>query len=423
MEIDKNLNIKIEQYWDIKYSDGLLINDYDRAKQVLRETLFNAVEETMRSNVPLGTFLSGGIDSTIITGIASEISNKPIDTFTIGYNDKQFDESDRAKISSKLHGTSHHVFNLDYKDVLPELDKMLSNLDEPFADSSYIPSYMVAKYARKYVKVILTGDSGDELFAGYSKYLIGYYSKLYNKIPKFIRRQIINRIVYSIPDKTSFTRKVRKVIDNADKNIFEQRLNLMCLGFKENEISKILNENYHYLNSLDIIKNYYNNNIETNEEISRALYTDFKIVLEGDMLAKVDRASMLSSLETRAPLLHKDIVELAARIPSKFKINNKNSKIILKDAFEDLIPHEVLHANKSGFGVPVGNWFRKELKEELLSLLDEVWIGEQGIFNYSYINKILDEHFTFKKNRTSELWTIYVFQRWYKEYYIDEHHS
>lgn len=414
MEVDFNKEVS-RQYWDVIYQDNDLIQDYDKCKKRLRSTLFNAVEECMVADVSLGTFLSGGIDSTIITGIASKIANKPLDTFTIGYKDKQYDESDRAKLSSELHSTNHHTFYLNYEDALPELNRIINNIDEPFADSSYIPIYMVSKYASKLVKTILTGDAGDELFGGYSKYLIGYYSVLYNKNPKLIR-DIIKKFVYSLPDNTSLTRKLRKVIDNSGYDVFTQRKNLMCLSFKNDEMLLLLNENYAEENVLDIIEEYYNAQALTRDELSQALYTDFKIVLEGDMLPKVDRASMLNSLETRVPMLHKDVIELAAQIPSQFKIDSRNTKIILKDTFSDLIPKELLVASKRGFSVPVGNWFRKELKNDLVKELEKERIQEQGIFNYVYIEKIIDEHFTMKRNRSSELWTLYIFQKWYKKY-------
>lgn len=418
IELDENKKVKIVKYWDVEYSDKLLLDSYDECKQKLRNTLFNAVEECLVSDVPIGAFLSGGIDSTIITGIASKISNGPIDTFTIGYRDKRYDESHRAKLTSELHNTNHHVYFLDYEEVLPELNKIVENIDEPFADSSYIPTYMVSKYARKYVKTVLTGDSGDELFGGYSKYLIGYYSDKYNKIPKWIRKNFINVTANSLPENTSLVRKVRKVIDNSEKEIFEQRRDLMFIGFKQSELQQLLNSKYIDSKSMELISNYYNSQILTSDELSKALYTDLKVVLEGDMLPKVDRASMLSSLETRVPMLQKDVIELAAKIPSKYKISSKNTKIILKDTFSDLIPKELLNASKKGFEVPIGAWLKNELKEELTMLMNKEFIEEQGIFNFSYIQEIMDEFQRGYKNHSSQLWTIYVFQKWYIKYFL-----
>ena len=206
MEADSDGNIKNEQYWDVKYTEEKLIGDYDLCKKKLRSTLFNAVEECMVSDVPIGAFLSGGIDSTIIVGIMSKISSRLIDTFTIGFKEKQYDESGRALAASKLHKTNHHIYYLEYGNVLSELDKLLNNIDEPFADSSLIPTYMVSNYANQHVKTVLTGDAGDELFGGYSKYLIGYYSDKYKKIPKWLRSSVIEKVLDTLPDKTAIMR-------------------------------------------------------------------------------------------------------------------------------------------------------------------------------------------------------------------------
>lgn len=418
MVIQRDGEIVIRQYWDAKYDEGSIITNYDECRKLLREAMFEAVEECMNSDVPLGAFLSGGIDSATIVGTMSKISSKPIETFTIGFKNKGFDESNRAELTSKLHNTKHHIFWLDYNNTLPELDKILNNIDEPFADSSYIPTYLVSKCARQYVKAVLTGDAGDELFGGYSKYLIRYYADKYKSMPKWFRENIIKRTVFSLPDKGETMRKIRKVIDNAEKDIFTQRKNLMCLGFKSNELPLLLSEYTNGVEALDFIKDYYDKGYSADNEINSALYTDFKVVLEGDMLPKVDRAGMLCSLEARVPMLHKNVVETAFIIPYKYKINSSNSKIILKDTFSDLIPKELLNARKSGFGVPVGDWLRNELKYELMLLTDRSFIEEQAIFNYNYIEQLIKEHYSFTKNRSSELWTLFVFQKWYKRYLL-----
>jgi asparagine synthase (glutamine-hydrolysing) len=415
IEINKNEEIEQKQYWNVQYNEESLIRDYNDCKSKLRETMFKAVEEAMVADVPIGTFLSGGIDSTIITGIASQLSNKKIDTFTIGFRDKQFDESGRAKIAAEFHNTNHHIKYLEHQDILKHLDKILKNIDEPFADPSYLPTYMVSNFASDHVKTVLTGDSGDELFGGYDKYLINYYSNLYNKVPKWLRENIIEKTIYKLPDTTSFTRKIRKVINNSNKNVFDQRKSLMCLGFGNEEIKQLFQKQYIQEDSLDFIKNYYNE-VDMKNELHKTLYTDLKVVLEGDMLHKVDRTSMLNSLETRVPMLHKDVIELSVQIPAKFKINTKNKKIILKDTFKDLIPDKLFNAKKHGFRVPIDKWFKNELKSNLLNELNEERIRSEGLFNYDYIEKILNEHFTNNVNRSRELWSLFVFEKWFHEY-------
>jgi asparagine synthase (glutamine-hydrolysing) len=409
--------IKIQCYWDAEYNNDKLITDYKKCKKLLRETMFKVVERQMISHVPLGSFLSGGIDSTIITGIMSKLSKKPIDTFTIGFREKQYDESNRAKIASVFHRTVHHIYYLDYNLVLDELVDILNNLDEPFADPSAIPTFMVSKYARQFVKVVLTGDGGDEVFAGYNKYLVNYYTNLYKKIPTSIRNCLINKIIYKIPDRYYQTRKIRKVIDNIDRDLFTQRKEMMCLGFKDSELSNLLKAEYLDSNHLSFIKEYYDRYNGKADEISQALYTDQKVVLEGCMLTKVDRSSMLASIETRAPFISRDIIELAAQIPNEFKIKSKKLKIILKDTFKDLIPDELLNKPKHGFAAPIGVWFKSQLKDKLIEVFSEDKIEEQGIFNYEYIKTLFEEHISEKKDRSRELWVIFVFQWWYDHYF------
>lgn len=415
--IYKNGRLVMEKYWDIDSSKADSIQSYDLCKKKLREALFNSVEKKMISDVPLGAFLSGGIDSSIMVGIMSRLSSKPVETFTIGFKLKDFDESDRAKIVSEKNKTNHHVHYLDYNDAVNELDVILDTFDEPFADSSSIPTYFVSRFAGQYVKVVLTGDAGDELFAGYSKYMVNYYSDIYNKMPRLLRKHVFEKMVYSLPDKSSMTRKMRKVIENAGQGTFEKRRNLMLLGFNRDKICELLNKLYHTDNSLDFIENVYYGNKEF-DELTKTLYTDFKVVLEGDMLVKVDRMSMLNSIETRVPLLDKDVVELAFMMPSGFKLKGRSQKHILKDTFGDIIPKEILNKSKHGFEVPVGEWFKGPLKERLTALLSEDFVREQGIFNYDNIKKLLDDHFAERVNNAYPLWALFVFQKWYLKYFI-----
>lgn len=409
-------SVTIEKYWDIDYSLSNKIESYSDAKNILRETLFSSVEKCMVSDVPIGSFLSGGIDSTIITGIMATISNKPINTFTIGFKDKRFDESDRAALVAKMHNTKHHVFVIDSDNMLNNISKIIDNIDEPFADSSYIPTFTVSDLASKNVKVVLTGDAGDELFAGYDKYLIGYYSNLYEKIPSFIRKNIIETGIKKMPQDNSTVRKINKVVENFNLDIFSQRENLMCLGLKKNQIGKLLS--YESEKNLDLISEYYNTfSCENATEIDRTLYTDFKVVLEGDMLCKVDRASMLSSLETRVPFLYPDVIEVASQIPAEYKIKARNKKIILKDTFSDLIPKELLKASKKGFSVPLASWIKNELYEDIAKALDYNKIKKQELLNADFVQQLLNEHIIGAKNNASIIWAIYVFEKWYSNYF------
>lgn len=414
MEVDSKGNFTIAPYWQLVYDRASLIGDYDDCKRKLRDRLFEAVEGCMVADVPVGAFLSGGIDSSIMVGVMSRLAKNKVSTFTIGYREKQFDESGLAEKTAALNQTDHHTLLLDYNDAFESLDTILANLDEPFADSSAIPTYMVSKFAAQHVKTVITGDGGDELFAGYQKYLIGHYAGLLKKMPAFVTEGILKKIVYVLPDKTALTRKMRKVVDNVHKTTFEQRRNLICLGFKDDEIVLLLKKDKGTPNALDFIKTYYETYANTADEISRAQYTDFKLVLEGDMFPKVDRMSMLNSLETRTPMVSRGVAELAAKIPSEYKIKRTDTKIILKDTFKDLIAPEVLAGKKHGFSVPVGQWLAGPLKGELDALTRRDFIEAQGLFESDYIKAVIAEHMAGKHNRFSEIWLLFVFQKWYK---------
>jgi asparagine synthase (glutamine-hydrolysing) len=413
MTIDNAGNTITEQYWNLDDSVEQ-ITDYDECKKKLREALFKSVEQRMVSDVPLGAFLSGGFDSSIIVGIMSHISDEPINTFTIGYHEKEYDESDLAGLVAKRNNTNHHVLTMDWNTVLEDLDLLLGNIDEPFADSSLIATYAVSKMTKQHVTVALTGDAGDELFAGYNKYLISYYGEKYNKLPKLIRKSVVEPLVERMPAKSSMVRKAKKVINTVGMDSFHQRKQLMSLGLKPAELELVMKDSY--VNPMTFIKEQYEE-MSRYDDQTRAQYVDLKTVLEGDMLQKVDRASMLASLETRVPMLDTNVIELAYRMPTKYKINKTERKIILKDTFHDLLPKELFHAPKHGFSVPIGEWLETVLKEKLLCYADAEFLEEQGLFSYEEVHKLIKSHFAHRENRYSELWAFFVFQNWYVRYF------
>lgn len=409
-------DIENVEYWCLGKQNSVIRElSYKKAKAELKQLVTKSVKERMISDVPLGGFLSGGIDSGTVVGIMAQLSPDPIKTFTIGFKEKEYDERSRARRVAKLNKSNHHEYVIEYNDVLNAVDDILEKIDEPFADPSILPTFFVSHFASKYVKVVLTGDAGDELFLGYNKYLINYYSDLYNKLPNFIKK-IIEKIFLTLPDQTPFTRKVRKVLYNVDKDIFEQRMSLMSLGFKEHERVQLLNKEYFCQDSMSFLKDNYLE-LKNASEWGKTQYVDLKIVLEGDMLAKVDRMSMLNSLETRVPLLSKDIVEFAFSLPDEYKIKGKKLKRIMKDTFADILPRNFCNMKKSGFEIPLDYWFRNQMKDMLEQLFEKNTIEKQGIFNYSYIQQILQEHYEQKKNRKNEIWTLYIFQMWYYKYH------
>lgn len=409
--IDKGARVIENEYWHIEHKIADEYKDFEYCKSVLKDLLYSSVEEKLNLYDDSGAFLSGGFDSSIVVGVMSDVSNKPIKTFTIGYDDKQFDESELAAIVAKRNNSNHTVLNLDWDKVVNNIDTVLSGIDEPYADSSLIATYAVCKLAKKYTDVAFMGDAGDELFAGYNKYLISYYGNKYKKIPKVIRKGIIEPLSKLIPRKSSIYRKVDKVISSAEMSLFEQRKRMMSLGFKPEELKNLMLDGF--IDNMDFLRDQYEF-LSGSDEQTRAQYIDFKTVLEGDMLPKVELASRLSGVKTCAPILDDNIIDFAYSIPTEFKINKTNRKIILKETFRHILPDELFSAPKHGFAVPIGTWLETKLKDKLLAFADKQFLEKQGLFNYEYINNIINEHLTHKKNRYSELWAFFVFQNWYE---------
>ena len=407
-----------EKFYDLKsvvdQNQTKQIESYKEAKSELRQLLFASVEQRMISDVPLGTFLSGGLDSSIVSAIMAKLSNDPVKTFSIGFHEKDYDESKRSDLVAKHIGSDHRLFMLQQSDLLNVVDETLSYLDEPFGDSSIIPSMMVAKKAKEHVTVVLTGDCADELFGGYKKYLGKYYAEKYNRVPGFAR-SIVEALVKNLPH-NRFTnhslRKAKKAIKTSAMQPAERYADLTSLGFSEPEKNDLLKSEYENSVTADITS--YFNEIPENDELDRTFYSDIKLVLEGDMLAKADRACMMNSLEARIPFLDSKIVDFSFHLPVEFKILGTNKKRILKDTFADLLPDETLTFSKKGFGLPLRIWFKDQLKNELQELIEPEFIKEQGIFNEEYLKRLLSEHIQSKENHSAKLWLIYVFQKWYK---------
>lgn len=410
MVIDADGGSEIKQYWHLNSEIDPSIG-YEEYKKKLREALISSVERRMISDVPIGAFLSGGFDSSIVVGIMSLLSPGKVNTFTVSFDDKIYDESKLAELVAKKNNTNHTVLKISEEEILGNIPDLLGNIDEPFADSSLIAVNAISKKAREYVKVVLTGDGGDELFAGYNKYLLPYYGNRYKKIPKFLRKGVIEKSLNLLPSKSYRVMGIRKVINACGLDEVEQIRYMMSLGFKPDELKELIpgidtetmdfiSKQYAFLSSADAQ--------------TRTQYVDVKTVLEGDMLPKVDRASMFASLETRVPMLDSKVIELAFDTPTEYKIKGKNRKIILKDTFRDLLPDELFRAPKHGFGVPVSDWLENSLKDQLLKYSDEEFLRSQGLFSADYIGKVIEQHMTHQIDRFSTLWSFYVFQNWYE---------
>lgn len=418
LEVNEEGQFKVFKFYDlkkiVKNNQYELITDYEVAKKQLRDLLFTSVEERMISDVPLGSFLSGGIDSSIVSAIMAKISPEPIKTFSIGFKEKAYDESERAALVAKHIGSEHTLHILGHEDLLAVVDETLAYFDEPFGDSSAIPSMMVAKKAKEKVTVVLTGDCADELFGGYDKYLGKHYADKYNQYPRLLR-SVFEAGVSLVPHNniTNHTlRKVKKVMKSASLSPSERYLSLASLGYQKKEKNNLLLEAFQVEVDDEILKHF--KTLGISDELTQTFYSDINLVLEGDMLAKVDRACMINSLEARVPFLDSKIVDFSFKLPHEFKIHGINKKRILKDTFADLLPEETMIFSKKGFGIPIRLWFQNELKSKLIELLEPQFIEKQGFFSSAYISKLLQEHLSNQENHASKLWQLYVFQKWYK---------
>ena len=387
------------------------------ATKITHDLVQESVISRSIADVPLGTFLSGGVDSSIISLCLAQQSNSKIDTFSIGFDKKSFDETDKSRTVAKLINSNHHEFIISEKDLTANIDEILLNFDEPFADSSALASYLVSNKTKEYVKVALTGDGGDEVFGGYNKYYIGKLNEKYtNFVPHSIHKNVIKvleNFVNTKDDKRGKRFKINRLLKaiNYDGDFY---YNIISLGFQENEIKGILKANLYNENPLSYYKSKTGKN---NNPITNFREIDKMISLEGDMIVKVDRTSMLTSLECRAPFLNKEIWNFTSQLPEDFLIKGWDKKHILKESFKKYFPKDFLNKSKKGFGVPVGDWLRGDLKNELLSYIDKSFIENQNIFYFETVSNLVYNHLQGKIDNTFRVWTFYCFQKWYKQTY------
>ena len=416
IEHDVNTNaLKIHEIHTEKIEKQQI--SFDEAKKNVRKLVEESVSSRSVSDVSLGAFLSGGVDSSIISLCLSKQSDSKIDTFSIGFDKKSFDETDKSRLVANLIGSNHHEFVISEKDLTAHLDEILMNFDEPFADSSALPSYIVASKTADYVKVALTGDGGDEVFGGYNKYLIGGINQKYTSlVPRFLHQSVLkvaNALTKQKGDERGLKFKVRKALNSIDYD-HSFFYNIIKLGFTDKEMSI-------YLNEKDRVKNplaYYQQRIPNPKNLTDFRNVDKMISLEGDMIVKVDRTSMLASMECRAPFLTREIWNYTLSLPDEYLLKGNNKKMILKKAFENEFPEQFLEKSKKGFGVPVGDWLRQGMRSELLSYIDDKFLEEQDVFDIQNIKKIVFNHLNSVEDNSFKIWTFYCFQKWYKNTYL-----
>ncbi len=411
--------IEIKTYWDISFNKYEELSEPEYLDE-LDKRLEESVRKRLVSDVPLGVFLSGGLDSTTVSYYAQKASMNPIKTFCIGFDDPSFDESNYASKAAKFLKTDHYQKILTPNDLLNLIPHISEMLDEPLADASIIPTYLLSKFTREKVTVALGGDGGDELFAGYPTFQSYKLAKLYQKIPNFFRLPI-NSVINHLPtsfDNISFDFMLKRFILGQEFSP-EIRNQIWLSSFLPAEVSHVFSpESQNEISKTDAFSDIsaYLKKMGSQSEENRLIYLYLKQYLQDDILVKVDRAAMFASLEVRAPFLNHTFVDFVNSIPFRYKLKGWTTKYLLKKIMADKLPKEIVNRRKKGFGIPVAKWIRGELKDFVLDILSEDQIKKGGLFNYRYVNFLLQEHFSGKTDNRKKIWTLLMFQLWQQKW-------
>lgn len=424
-------HLKVQRYWDMPepLNAAPCASEEDLAAE-LRSLLTEAVKRRMVSDVPLGVFLSGGIDSSIVAGLMAMQAPR-IKTFSIGFTEASYDESHYARIVARHYNTDHHERILSAEECAQILPEVVSRLDEPMADASVAPTYLLAGVTREKVTVALGGDGADELLAGYEHYIGFKVAEWYNALPAFVRTGIIERLAPHLPASAGYVNPrlaVATFLQGAHAPAW-QRVQTMLTALTPEMQQSLWQgtpaDSVGYTSELAPEKLF----ASTREHfehwpshgghggatpLDRAFHVYVRQFLLDDILVKVDRCSMMHSLEVRAPFLDRSVAEFVARLPVHYKLNGFKRKYLLKKACADVLPKEILTRNKRGFQIPVAQWLRGELRPLVEELLGEDFLRQQGLFNVAAVRQLVDSHVSGKADLRKALWTLLVLQLWWK---------
>ena len=386
----------------------------------LRQILDDAVRIRMRCDVPFGAFLSGGVDSTIISSLMQKHSDRPIQTFSIGFSEKGFDERSYAREAAKKIGTDHHEFVVE-PSAIEMLPKLIWHYDEPFADSSAIPTMYLSQLTRQHVTVALTGDGGDELFAGYDRYLAVDLASRIDHLPRLLRAGMTNPIWQRFPASVQQKSRIRQVkrflaaLGQAPERRYANWVSIFDDARRPGLFSSEFSRSLDHYDSASFLLDAYGRCSEP-DFVQRTTCVDTETYLPCDILTKVDIASMAFSLECRSPFMDHHVVELAAQIPRQLKLRGRRGKQILIDTFADLLPASIQTRRKMGFGVPLDHWFRHSLRSLLADTLLDQKCLDRGYFNPSAVRSLVDEHLSLKWDHSARLWLLLVFELWHQRF-------
>jgi asparagine synthase (glutamine-hydrolysing) len=414
MTVDADGGTTLGRYWRIEFPRQSDVKPvpYREALAAVRELTTRAVERRLVSDVPLGAFLSGGIDSTIVVGLMSRLIAEPVKTFSIGFEgDAAYDETRYARLAAAHFQTAHTEFRV-VPEALDLIDTLIWHHDGPFGDSSAVPTYIVSKLAREHVTVVLTGDGGDETFAGYRRFWAALQSE---RVPRAVTRA--GRAVFSrlpVPGhERHWLAETQRFFRAASASLDERATMWNSLFF--HDLHELLRSDFEAsLEPVDMLRYLggEGDQMRGRSPLSRLLHANFTSYLADDLLVKVDRCTMAHSLEARSPFLDRQLVEYVAGLPDAFKLRGRRTKAILRDAFADLLPRTIERRRKMGFGVPLGRWFRGSLRQYMRDLLLPPDARYREMLSGLYVERLVDRHLSGQANLGPQLWSLICFERW-----------
>ncbi len=401
------------EYWDVLFEPHSFLSEQEVAEELIVR-LRSAVDSQLMSEVPLGAFLSGGVDSSAVVAMMGGLMKEPVNTCSISFADPAFDESDYARLVAERYQTRHFTEQVQ-QDDFDLIDRLAALYDEPFADSSAIPTYRVCELARKRVTVALSGDGGDENFAGYRRYRWHMIEeRLRSKLPLGLRKPLFGLLgnVYPKADwapkflraKTTFESLARDSVEG-----YFHSVSILDNRLRQQLFTRDFHHSLQGYQAVEVLRHYADKS-PTQDPLSLIQYLDIKTYLVGDILTKVDRASMAHSLEVRVPLLDHELVEWVSGLPVSMKLRQQEGKYILKKSLEPYLPHEVLYRNKMGFAVPLASWFRGPLRDRVRTALLGNTLADTGIFDMGFIRKMLDQHQSGRRDYSAPIWTLLMFE-------------
>ncbi len=417
----ENGHASLRRYWELWPRPDDAAREDDVVGE-FRERFAEAVRMRLASDVPLGAFLSGGIDSSAVVAMMARASAAPVKTFTVGYdgNGIAYDERPYARLVAERYGTHHHelVVRPEVEEVIPAI---VQAFDEPFADSSAIPNYYIAKLTREHVTVALSGLGGDEVGAGYERYVGALLAETYRRVPRLLREHVIARLVRRLPDSRSgrlTVDRAKRFVDGAGLD-FPDRYRHYLSAFSGEELGRLLHGDLNGPGAGEPIQDEvtrFLGSLPASDPLSRMIFTDLATYLPDDLLVLSDRMSMAHSLELRAPFLDHELLEFVATVPSWLKLRGWTKKYLLKRAFEPLLPGVILRRRKKGFSVPLAVWLRGSLRPFLMEWLDEGRIRRIGLLNERAVSTLVREHLDRRHNHENKLWALLIFSIWHRLY-------